>query len=234
MLSTRLRTSSASTVGIRTLLTSTTPIAILAIPTQTTVPRATITGTTKTVIRITFVRTTTLAMSPIPTLLAPRLLALLSRADTTLVGSPSPTPRPSATPVARWVTSTRIVTRMFPETAGSSTEHSWLSRTLARTPLLLMSPPSQTTLPLVVDAPRDPPPLLQIAGVTDPMTLAGRVSSSLTLWMNLTSLHLSSASPRPLRLPVSQMSFFLTLALALMGLSATQTLFETFAQPNDP
>jgi len=150
-----------------------------------------------------------------------------------LVGNPSPTPRPSAMPVARWATSTRIVTRIFPETAGSSTELLWPSRTLARTPLLLTSLPTRTMPRLAVDTPRDPPPLLRIAGVTHPMTLAGRVSSSLTLWTKLTSLSLSVASPRPHRLPVSQMSFFWTLALALTGLSVTQTLFETFAQPSD-
>jgi len=83
------------------------------------------------------------------------------------VGNPSPNPKPSATPVARCVTSTQIVTRIFPQTAGSSTKHSWLSRTLARTPLLLMSQPTRTMHQLVVEAPRDPPPLLRIAGVTD-------------------------------------------------------------------
>jgi len=144
----------------------------------------------------------------VPTLLAVRLLALLSRADATLVGKPSPTPKPSATPVVRWVTSTRFVTRIFPETAGSSTKLLWLSRTLARMPLPLIPQPTQTMSRLAVDAPRDPPLLLRIAGVTDPMTFAGRVSSSLTLWTNLTSLNLSLASPRPLRLPLSQMSFF--------------------------
>jgi len=190
-------------------------MAILAIPTPTTIPRATTTGTTKTEIRMTLDPTTTLAMSPVLTPLVSRLLALLSRAAATLVGKPSPTLRPSATPVARWATSIRIVTKIFPETAGSSTKLFRPSRTLARTPLLPTSLPTRTTPRLAVNVPRDPPPLLQIAGVTDPTTLAGRVSSSLTLWTNLTSL-----SP--------------SLALALTGLSATQTSFITFAQPSDP
>jgi len=180
MLSTRPWISSASTAGIRTLPTSANRIAILAIQTPTTVPRATITGTTVTKISTTLGPTTTLAMSPVLTPLASRLLASLSRAAATLVGTPSPTPRPSATPVARWATFTRIVTRIFPETAGSSTELLWPSRTLARMPLLLTSLPTWTMPQLAVEAPRDPPPLLRIAGVTDPMTLAGRVSSSLT------------------------------------------------------
>jgi len=226
--------SSASTVGTRTLPTSTNPIAILTIPTQTTLPWATTTGMTATVIRTTLDPTTTLAMSPVLTLLVSRLLALLSRAAAARVGKPIPTPRPSATHVERWATSTRTVTRTFPAAAGSSTALLWLSRTLARTPLLLTSLPTQMMPRLAVDAPRDPPPLLRIAGVTHPMTLAGRVSSSSTRWMNLTSLNLSLASPRPLHLPVSQMSFFWTLALALTGLSATQTLFKIFAQPSDP
>jgi len=185
------------------------------------------------VIRITLDPTTTLATSLVLTLLAPRLLASLSRADVTPVGQPSPILRPCATPVARWATSIRSVTRTFPAAAGSSTALLWPSRTLARTPLLLTSLPTRTTLRLAVDAPSDLLPLLRIAGVTEPTTLAGRVSSSLTPQMNLTSLSPSVASPRPLRLPVSQMSFFLTLALALTGQSVIQTLFATFAQPSD-
>jgi len=130
-------------------------------------------------IKSNLVRTTTLEMSLQPTLLLLWLLALLSRAVATPVGSPSPTPRPFAAPVAKWATSTRIVTRTFPGTAGSSAELSRLFRTLPRMLLLLKSLPTRTILQLAVDVPNDLPPLPLIAGVTDTMTSAGKAYSSL-------------------------------------------------------
>jgi len=153
-------------------------------------------------------------MSLVPTLLILWLLALLNRAIATPVGSHSPTPTPHATPAVKWVTSTRIVQRTFPRTAGSSAKLSRPFRTLPRTLLLLALALNPMMHRLAPAAHSDLPPLLRIAGVTTMMTLAGKDYSSLTTLMNLASLNPFTTSLRPLRLHVSQMSFFQTLAPA--------------------
>jgi len=140
------------------------------------------------VIRITLIRKTTLAMSPAPTLLILRLLALLSRAVATPVGRHSFTPRPSAMPVTKWVTSALTTPRTFPETAVSLAKSSVLFQTQPRMLLLLALALAPMMLWLAPDACSDLPPLLQIAGVTTTMTLAGKAYSSLTSLTNLTSL----------------------------------------------
>jgi len=233
MLSTRPQMSPASTVGIKTLPTSANRMAILAIPTPTTDPQATTTGTAETEIKTTHSNSSNESCPDSSGISAPSF-AQQGRRNFGGQTQPHSEAICHACGEMGHVHLTRIVTRTFSETAGSSTELLWPSRTLARTPLLLTSLPTWTMPRPAVNAPRDPPPLLRIAGVTDPMTSAGRVSNSSTLWMNLASLSLSLASPRPLRLPVSQMSFSQTLAQALTGLSATHASFETFAQPSDP